>query len=394
MVIGVGSVIVLVAVGQGTQKGVESQIRGLGSDLVFVRPGTTQSGGAGGGAGSAVTLTLDDAEAIASAGITGVEAVAPQLSFGAQLVSGSTNQRVEMIGTTAAYPDVRSAAVADGAFISDQDVDSRALTVVLGANVSESLFPYGGAVGESIRMAFGGPSGGLGFDFKVVGVMASQGGTSTGSVDDYVFVPISTVQARLMTFVRNPTGQVSVNQINVRTTAGTDQEQVKLAISDLLTVKHAVATADFTVQTQDDLLGTVSEVTTTMSILLGSIAGISLVVGAIGVMNIMLVSVTERTREIGIRLAVGASSADIVEQFIAEALALTIGGGILGVAVGVGTALWLDGRTISGQEITTSVQAWSALLAFAVAVTIGVLSGIYPAWHASQLDPIAALRAE
>ncbi len=390
MIIGVSSVIVLIAVGQGSQKGVEDRIRGLGANLLFVRPGAAQdTGGARGQQGGGATLTLADSEAVAAAAIPGVAGVAPQITVPAQAIAGGNNTAVTIVGTTPAYTTVRSSPVADGDFISDADVERRALTVVLGSAVAKSLYPDGDALGQTVRITFGG--GRIGLNFRVVGTMASRGGT--GEADNYVFVPLPTIQSRL-NFLRNPTGQVFVQQINVQTGDKVDQQIVSAAVSSLLLQRHGVAAPDFTVQSQEDLLGAAGEVSRTLSILLGSVAGISLLVGGIGVMNIMLVSVTERTREIGIRAAIGARRGDIMSQFVAEALALSIVGGLLGVLLGVGVAVGLNGREVSGQAMTTVIQPWSIGVAFAVSGAIGVLSGIYPAYRASRLDPIAALRNE
>ena len=393
MIIGVGSVIVLIAVGQGTQKGVQDQIRGLGTNLLFVRPGAAQDAqsGARGAAGSAATLTQTDAEAIATSGIPEVRGVAPQVTFNAQAIANGNNIGVTLVGTTPAYPEVRSAALAEGAFVTDLDVERRALTAVLGAEIARALFPDGGAVEQTVRLAIGG--GRIGFNFRVVGVMAPRSGSGGGEQDNYVFVPLPTMQSRIG-FQRSAAGVVLVNQINVQTADGADQQRAALAISDLLLVRHAAVAPDFTVQSQDDLIGAAGAVSRTLSILLGSIAGISLVVGGIGVMNIMLVSVTERIREIGIRRAVGARRRDIVVQFVTEALTLTMGGGLLGIAAGVGIAIGINGHEISGQLMITVVQPWSVAAAFAVSVVIGMLSGSYPAYRASRLDPITALRNE
>jgi putative ABC transport system permease protein len=391
MIIGVSSVIVLIAVGQGAQKGVQDRIRGLGTNLVFVRPGASQEpgGGARGAQGSAPTLTLADAEALAAAAIPGVAGVAPQITIPAQGIAGGNNQGVTIVGTTPDYVTVRSSPVAEGEFFTAADVDRRALTVVLGATVAKTLFPDGEAIGQNVRLAFQG--GRIGFNFRVVGVMALRGGN--GESDNYVFVPLPSIQSRLG-FLRNPTGQVFVQQISVQTAPKVDQQAVSSAVSQLLLERRSVTTPDFTVQSQEDLIGAAGEVSRTLSILLGSVAGISLLVGGIGVMNIMLVNVAERTREIGIRAAIGARRADIMTQFIFEALALSIMGGLLGAALGVGGALLLNGRQISGQAMITVIQPWSIGVAFAVAAIIGILSGIYPAYRASKLDPITALRNE
>ena len=396
MVIGVGSVIVLIAVGQGAQKGVQDQIRGLGTDLIFIKPAAQaatgpEAGGARGAAGSAQTLTLADAEELAAAQIPGIEGVAPQLSIEVQAISATTNQGVTLIATTPEYPDVRSSAVAEGEFLNATDVEKKALSVVLGSEIAATLFPDGGAVGQDVRVSLA--AGRISLNFTVVGVMAPKGGSGGGVQDAYIFVPISTLSGRIG-FVRNASGVISVNQINVKTTKGANQDAVEARITSFLSQRHLVEAPDFTVQSQDDLVGAAGEVSRTLSILLGSIAGISLVVGAIGVMNIMLVSVTERTREIGIRRAVGARGRDIVLQFVTEALALCTGGGLLGIGIGIGIAVFINQRDIAGQVMTTVVQPWSVGIAFAVSAGIGAISGSYPAYRASRLDPITALRNE
>ena len=393
MVIGVGSVIVLIAVGQGAQKGVQDQIRGLGTDLIFIKPAAAAAGPGGGGArgapGSASTLTKNDSDALAAANLPGVAGVAPQISVDVQAIAGANNQGVTLIGTTPEYSVVRSAPLAEGSFITQADIDKKSLNLVLGSEISKTLFPDGGALGQTVRLS----RGPINFNFKVVGVMAAKGGSGGGTQDGYVFAPVSTLQSRIGV-VRNPTGEINVNQINVQTAKGADQKAVEGQVSSLLSQRHTSEAPDFTIQSQDDLVGAAGEVSRTLSILLGSIAGISLVVGGIGVMNIMLVSVTERTREIGIRRAVGARGRDIILQFVTEALALCIGGGLLGIAVGMSVALGIDGREIAGQVMTTVIQPWSVGVAFVVSAGIGAVSGSYPAYRASRLDPITALRNE
>ncbi|MGE0599061.1 MAG: ABC transporter permease [Dehalococcoidia bacterium] len=392
MVIGVGSVIVLIAVGQGAQKGVQDQIRGLGKDLIFIQPAATGgagNGGARGAAGAGQTLTTADSDALANSGIVGLQGVAPQISAVAQVITVDGNQQVTVIGTTPSYSEVRGVAVAEGAFITDADVSGKATTVVLGSEIASTLFPDGGAVGQQIRLSVG-PAN---INFTVAGVMERKGGSGGGEADNYVYIPVTTIQSRIG-FNRSASGSVVVNQINVQAAPNANQDRLIADITALLSQQHGTTTADFTVKSQEDLLGASTQVSRTLSILLGSIAGISLVVGGIGVMNIMLVSVTERTREIGIRRAVGARAKDIVTQFVTEALALCVGGGLLGIAIGVGIALGIDGRTIADQDMTTVVQPWSIAVAFGVAAGIGALSGSYPAFRASRLDPIQALRTE
>ncbi len=393
MVIGVGSVIVLIAVGQGANRGIEERIRGLGQDLLFIQPGTQQAnantGGARGAAGSNSSLTYADAQAISAAQFPTIAGVAPQLSFDVQAISPYTNQRIPVIGTTPSYTDVRGITVAEGAFLTQSDLDRRALNIVLGAEVAETLFPEGGAVGQTIRLS----AGPLNLNMTVIGVMARRGGSGDGTQDTYTYIPLTTLSSRL-NLNRNTSGQVIVNQINVKKGPGASNDAAIADITGLLLQRHTSATQDFTVKSQDDLLGASRDVQRTLSILLGSIAGISLVVGGIGVMNIMLVSVTERTREIGIRRAVGARARDITMQFVTEALALCTGGGLLGILIGVGVAVGIDGRTIADQDMSTVIQPWSIAVAFGVAAGIGALSGSYPAYRASRLDPITALRNE
>ena len=293
-----------------------------------------------------------------------------------------------VIGTTPEYPEVRGIAVAEGTFLTEDDVTKKSLVVVLGSEIAKTLFPDGGAVGSTVRIS----AGPINLNFTVVGVMAPKGGSGDGSLDAYVYIPVSTLQSRIG-FVRNASGR----SWSTRSTSRRRRARTRTAHRRCDSVLDAPACGhdrDFTVKSQDDLLGAAREVTRTLSILLGSIAGISLVVGGIGVMNIMLVSVTERTREIGIRRAVGARARDIVIQFVTEALALCIGGGLLGVAVGVGIALGINGRNIADQDMTTVIQPWSIAVAFGVAAGIGALSGSYPAFRASRLDPIQALRTE
>ena len=260
---------------------------------------------------------------------------------------------------------------------------------MLGARVADTLYPGLDPVGQEVRLSFAG--GRLVLAFVVVGVLEEQGGAS--EANDQVFVPLSTVGRRLR-FLYTPSGDLRVTQLDVQTASGADVEHVKEEIAELLLYLHDVAEPDFVIQSQDDLLSAATEVSNTLSILLGSIAGISLLVGGIGVMNIMLVSVTERIRDIGIRRAVGATTRDIVMQFVAEALMLSIFGGIVGIAVGVGASLAVNGRELGGQEMVTLIQPWSIAAAFLVAAGVGFASGSYPAYRATTIDPVAALRNE
>ena len=287
LVIGVSSVIVLIAVGQGTQKGVTDSIRGLGTDLIFVQPGVQQGtqGGAAGGAGSAQTLTTSDADAIAEAFIPGVIGVSPQLNINAQAVAGTENLGVTIVGTSADYAEVHDTELRSGGFLSPElETD---LVVVLGSRVAETLFPGLDPVGQDVRLSFAG--GRLTLGFLVIGVMEERGG-SGGEADDQVFIDAASLLSRIR-FLRGATGgsgSTPVSQIDIQTAPGVDEERVKIAISELLLFLHETTEPDFVIQSQDDLISAATEVSNTLSILLGSIAGISLLVGGIGIMNIML----------------------------------------------------------------------------------------------------------
>jgi putative ABC transport system permease protein len=297
---------------------------------------------------------------------------------------------VGIVGTTADYAPVRNLDPDYGRFINTQDVERKALSIALGSEVGKSLFPDNDGVGKTVRLSFAG--GRVGFNFRVVGVMAPQGGRGEGSQDDYVFIPVPTLQSRIA-FLRNPQGDININQITIRSDPTVDQGIVKDEVTKFLLRHHAVTEPDFTIQTQNELISAQEEVNATLSILLGSIAGISLIVGAIGVMNIMLVSVVERTKEIGIRRAVGATANDIATQFIIEALTVSIVGGALGILLGVGVATGVGGQQLMGQELNTVIKLWSIGLASGVAVSVGFISGVYPAFKAANVDPIVALRS-
>ena len=391
LIIGVCSVIVLIAIGQGTQKGVTDRIQGLGTDLIFIESSaaatTSQGGGLAGLASS--TLVQGDATAIASNGIPGVTAVSARMSVDAQAVAGANNVGAEIVMTSSEYSEVRDLSLRSGSFITQVHDIERSLVAVLGARVADTLYPGVDPVGQEARLSFAG--GRITLGFVVTGVLEEQGGAS--EADDQVFVPLSATAGRLR-FLYTPSGDLRVSQIDVQSAPGADAERVKEDISQLLLFRHETAEPDFVIQSQDDLISAATEVSNTLSILLGSIAGISLVVGGIGVMNIMLVSVTERTREIGIRRAVGATTRDIVMQFVAEALTLSVFGGIVGIAIGVGASMAINGRELGGQEMVTVIQPWSIAAAFVVAAGVGFLSGSYPAYRATVIDPVVALRNE
>ena len=391
LIIGVSSVIVLIAIGQGTQKGVTDRIQGLGTDLIFIESSaaatSTQGGGIAGPASS--TLVLSDGLAIASNGIPGVASVSAHSTIDAQAIAGSNNVGAEIVNTTSEYAEVRDLTLRHGSFITSLHEEDSSLVAVLGARVADTLYPGFDPVGQEVRLSFAG--GRITLAFAVIGVLEEEGGAS--EADDQVFVPLHSTVGRLR-FLRTPDGDLRVSQIDVQTAREVDGEQVKTEISELLLFLHDTTEPDFVIQSQDDLISAATEVSNTLSILLGSIAGISLLVGGIGVMNIMLVSVTERTREIGIRRAVGATTPDIVKQFVAEALMLSIFGGMVGIGLGIGISLALDGRELGGQPMVTLIQPWSIAAAFVVAAGVGLASGSYPAYRATVIDPVAALRNE
>ncbi len=388
VIIGVGAVIALVAVGRGAQQQVTDRIAGLGSNLLFVRPGAATTAGVRGAAGSSATLTLDDATAI-SQNIGLVSGVAPESDSNAQLSYQGQNVNTRIVGTTAAYENVRNFHPSEGSFITDQDVSSSAPSIVLGANVAAELFGTNDPIGQEIRLS----RGSTGLPFRVEGVMESKGGTALGNQDDQVFIPITTLVTKIQVS-RTSKGSYEISTINIEVGNKNQMTAATNDITALLEQQHNVASPDFTIQSQQDTIATLTASTQTFTILLGSIAAISLIVGGIGIMNIMLVSVTERTREIGIRKAMGARRQDILMQFLVESLTVSVLGGALGVALGIGAAHVANGRRLGTETFYTSVASSSVLLAFVVSAAIGVFFGLYPAMRAAQLNPIQALRYE
>ena len=391
IVIGVGAVIALMAAGQGAQEGVTKQVRGLGSNLLVIAPTQTQQGGPV--RETASTLTAQDAAAIRDpSSFPYVGGVVAQyvLNLDTQLLGNGRNTTAAMTATQPDFEYVRSYNVAVGRFFTQDDMDRKTANVVLGAQVATDLFDTADdAVGKDVRLSFGPFS----VNLSVIGVMEQRGASGGGTDDTQIYLPLTSFLARIP-FARNARGTQSVQQIIVKVTDSSKLSQTQSDIQQLLIERHS-NTADFTVQTQSDLLSTANKVSRTMTILLGAIAGISLVVGGIGIMNIMLVSVTERTREIGIRKAVGASAGDILMQFIIEAVIVTLAGGIIGVIAGVVAARIANGQDFgTGSPVATVVTPLSIFAAFGVSVLIGLFFGIYPAFRASRLDPIEALRAE
>ncbi|MCL4465434.1 MAG: ABC transporter permease [Chloroflexi bacterium] len=384
MIIGVSAVIALMAIGQGATASVTSQIQGMGTNLLFVSPGAARQGGFSFGAGSAPTLTLEDAQAIAS-NVPSVVGVAPQANSRAQVVAGPNNTTTSILGTTPSYQDVRNFHVASGDFFTQANVDSRSRVALLGSTTAQTLFGDADPIGQEIKINR--------VSFKVIGVMETKGSQAAGNQDDVVIVPVTTLLQRL-TRQRTSRGGLVVQQVNVQVA---DQQLMTQAVDDignLLRDRHRVTEDDFTIRSQEDMLSTLETVTQTMTLLLGAIAGISLIVGGIGIMNIMLVSVTERTREIGIRKAIGAKQSDILIQFIIEAMVVSVIGGLMGILVGVGLSEVASRFDLGGQQLHPVVAQEAVLLAFGVSAAIGLFFGIYPASRAAALNPIEALRYE
>ncbi|MBM01509.1 MAG: hypothetical protein CL762_02160 [Chloroflexi bacterium] len=392
IIIGVSSVIVLMAIGQGAVKGVLDEINQLGTNLIFIEPGSSEEGGQKGAAGSAITLTREDGQAIIDSQISEVEKVTSMIDFGAQAITSSNNVGVQVVGTELSYSEIRRLNMREGRFIDENDVEKKSLNIVLGHTISEQLFPEDSPIGKNVRISIAG--GRILFNFRVIGVISEKGASVGVDEDNAVFIPVSTLQARI-SFIKNPTGETNVNNIIIQTSEDADESRIKELISQILMDRHKVNSPDFIIESQKDLLQAFSGIANILSLLLGGIAGISLAVGGIGVMNIMLVSVTERTREIGIRRAVGATKSDIIKQFVWEALTLSSLGGIIGIIIGVIISFILDGQfTFDEFTLRTVIQPWSIFVAFAVSFAIGLVSGVYPAFRASRLDPIMALRNE
>ena len=389
IVIGVSAVISLMAIGRGVQQSITSRIESLGTNLLFVRPGESSQGGVSGGLGSAATLTLEDALALRDpVTAPSVLAVAPELTTRAQVVAGRNNTSTSVVGVTPEYQTVRSFPLHSGRFIGPGHVDASSQVAVLGSRVAETLFGLRDPVGQPVKIN--------GRQFQVIGVLVSKGaGGSFGFLDDQVLVPITSAYYRLSS-QRTAQGGINVQTINVQV-AGTDQmDGAVQEIATVLRQRHRITGEDdFSITNQQETIEALEETTNTFVVFLGAIASISLLVGGIGIMNIMLVSVTERTREIGIRKAMGAKRRDILMQFVAEATLLSLGGGGVGVLLGLLLIQLLNGQTLFGSQPTqTSFNGDIALLALGVSAAIGLFFGIYPAMRASRLHPIEALRYE
>ncbi|MBI4973703.1 ABC transporter permease [Candidatus Roizmanbacteria bacterium] len=380
IVIGIGSVIALVSLGQATQQSVQSRIESLGSNLLTIQPGSTNQGGVRGAQGGRTTLTLDDAKAIeTSTLITTIGKVSPEFSRRTQITTGGSNTNTQVIGSTPAYAEVHKVTIASGSFITQRDVEVMSKVAVLGPQVVTDLFGEGAnPIGQSIRAG--------GQTLKIVGVTQAKGGSGFQNQDDMVFVPLTTAQKQL--FGVNYLGSIALEAKSADVMADAQNE-----VGYFLLTKHKLSDptqADFSILSQQDILNTVTSTTGTFTSLLAGIAAISLLVGGIGIMNIMLVTVTERTREIGLRKALGAKKKIIITQFLLESIILTFTGGVIGIILGIITSYFISNLTSSPFVISPA----SILLAFVVSAGIGILFGWYPAQKAAGLQPIEALRYE
>lgn len=381
IVIGIASVIAMVSIGSGAKSSIESSIQSIGSNLLMVMPGAQRGVGSQvrGGQGSATTLTIDDADSIAVE-VSGIQEVASEVSSRYQVKQKANNTNTSVVGVTANYTTVRNVPVAQGIFFTAAQNNSAAKVAVLAPTTRDDLFGEDSEsfLGKTIRINS--------IDFKVIGLTEAKGGSGFSNQDDKIYIPINTAQKFL-------TGNDSVSTISISATDSKDLTAVQNQVSELLLKRHNITdstAADFSIMNQADIVETASSVTGTFTMLLAAIAGISLLVGGIGIMNMMLTTVTERTREIGLRKAIGAKRGDISWQFLAESVMITFLGGLFGVALGWGVSLIMKNFF----SINTVVSYSSILLAFCVSAGIGIIFGYYPARRAARLNPIDCLRYE
>jgi putative ABC transport system permease protein len=378
IIIGVGAVIAMLAFGQGVQARVESQIAGLGSNLIIIFGGASRQGGVSLGAGSSAQLTLKDVDKLQSEAQS-VAFVSPVIRVGVQAIGGVGNWSTSLMGVYPSYLDIREWPLASGAFFSDREIKSAAKVCVVGKTVADNLFPGSDPVGQQIRLR--------NTPFKIIGVLSEKGQNAGGQdQDDAILAPATTVLDRLA-------GGRSIQQILASAVSGDRMQEAENEITVLMRESHRLQPGedlDFTVRNQTEIAEAAQSTTQILTLFLGSIAGVSLLVGGIGIMNIMLVSVTERTREIGIRMAIGARGSDVLLQFLVEAVVLSLLGGILGVVLGIGAASLLS--KVMGVEAIVNPAV--AVLACTFSALVGIFFGFYPARRAAALNPIEALRYE
>jgi len=375
IIIGVGAVIAMVSIGNGAKSQVEASIASLGQNIVSVFPGTSTTGGMRGGWGSASSLTVDDMLAIREE-VIGAVAVSPEIRDRTQILANGLNWNSQISGVDTNILEIRSWTIAEGAMFTDNDVRSGAKVCVIGNTVAQQLFAELDPIGQTLRLR--------NVPFKVVGVLGAKGFNYFGQdQDDIVFIPYTS-------HLRHIARRQFLNSILIQAFSPEHMPRIQQDVADLLTQRRNGREPDFTVRNQLELAEAATATTKTMTVLLGAIAGVSLIVGGIGIMNIMLVSVTERTREIGIRLAVGAHGRDVLLQFLTEAIILSVMGGALGILLGIGSSQLIS--TLNGWPVLVSTPAVVGAVVFSAA--IGIFFGFYPARKAASLDPIEALRYE
>jgi putative ABC transport system permease protein len=375
IIIGVGAVITMVSIGNGAKSQVEAQVASLGQNLITVFPGSFSSGGMRSGFGFSTTLTPEDADAIA-AEVKDIDGISPEIRDRNQVLANGLNWNTQVNGVGPDYTYVRSWAVVQGTMFSEQEVKSLGKVAVIGKTVADQLFPNEDPIGQTLRIR--------NLPFRIIGVLGPKGFSIMGSdQDDVVLIPYTS-------HMRRVSRRSYISQLLIQATGPEKLDKVKQNVEDLLTQRRKGREPDFTVRTQEEIAAAATQTSKTMTLLLAAIAGVSLVVGGIGIMNIMLVSVTERTREIGIRLAIGAHGKDVLTQFLIEAILLSSLGGIMGVTLGIGASQFVS--YYNGWPVLVSTS--SIVVAVAFSASVGVFFGFYPARKAAQLDPIDALRYE